>query len=71
MIFLEKVDSRAARAEACPWPPGPVVDGAEGAGGDGDGDADGEDSPGLDGECDEEEDGAGDAGVPGARKRPA
>ncbi|CAK0850189.1 unnamed protein product, partial [Prorocentrum cordatum] len=49
MIFLEKVDSRTARAEACPWPPGPVVDGAEGAGGDGDGGANGEDSPGLGG----------------------
>ncbi|CAK0847613.1 unnamed protein product, partial [Prorocentrum cordatum] len=72
VIFLEKVDSRAARAEACPWPPGPVVDGAEGAGGDGDGDADGEDRPGLGGASDMDEGGgAGDVGGLGARKRPA
>ncbi|CAK0814408.1 unnamed protein product, partial [Prorocentrum cordatum] len=71
MIFLEKVDSRAARAEACPWPPGPVVDGAGGAGGDGDVDAGGEDSPGLDGERGDEQGGASDAGALGARKRPA
>ena len=52
---------------------GPVVDGADGAGGDGDGDADGEDSSGLDGAPEGEEEGgvAGDAGALGARKRPA
>ena len=73
VIFLERVDSRAAGAEACPWPPGPVADSAEGAGGDGDGDADGEDSPDLDGASEEEEEGgvASDAGGLGVRKRPA
>ncbi|CAK0838914.1 unnamed protein product [Prorocentrum cordatum] len=51
LVFLEPVDSRAARAAECPRPPG-------------------QDSPGLDGERGEE-DGAGDASLSGARKRPA
>ncbi|CAK0895070.1 unnamed protein product, partial [Prorocentrum cordatum] len=70
IIFLEKVGSRAARFAACPWPPGPVVDSAEG--GDGDVDAGGEDSLGLGGASDMDEGGgAGDVGALGARKRPA
>ena len=51
------------RIQTCPWPPGPVVAGAEGAGDDGDVVADGEDSPRLVGAPEEEEGGwAGDAG---------
>ncbi|CAK0792583.1 unnamed protein product, partial [Prorocentrum cordatum] len=49
LVFLEPVDSRAARAAECPWPPGQVVDSAGGAGDEGDVSADGEGCPRLDG----------------------
>ncbi|CAK0911448.1 unnamed protein product, partial [Prorocentrum cordatum] len=70
LVFIEPVDSRAARAAECPWPPGQIVDSAGGAGDDGGVSADGEDCPRLDGECDGEG-GARDASLSGARKRPA
>eukprot|EP00959_Pyramimonas_sp_CCMP1952_P123514 2582123-Pyramimonas_sp.AAC.1 len=67
LVFIEPVDSRAARAAECPWPPGQIVDSAGGAGDDGGVSADGEDCPRLDGECDGE--GGGSPRRPRSRHR--